>query len=183
MKAAQKNSKKKAQDKKGAQHLLMLSGALFVSSVVLFSATLVYFNKSKQLRTTTYASSQPFSTGKPVRMGKVEVTLSNVHFEAGSPPFIAPEGSTYVLAELSIHNTTDAPLQILPSVDTYVKSTDGSVSPLAVYAYQSPFRAGELPVGETIRGEVGYLVKKDAAAKLYVDATWSGGVLPFKLDN
>jgi len=172
----------KVQD--NAKRLLIVCLALFVSSIMLFSASLVYFHKSNQAKQrTAYAPAQPFSLGQLVRMGKVEVRFDDIRRESGSQPFVAPDGSEYVVAKLTVHNISDAPLQVMPSIDTYAKTSDGTVSVLAMYAYKDPFRAGELPAGETIHGEVGYLVKKDVDAKAYIDASWSGGVLPFKLEN
>lgn len=176
------NPRKKHLSFQEARWLLSLCVLLFMSSLLLFSASIVYFNRSRSW-TSTYTPTNAFKAGQPIRMGKVSIRIDEVRFEDGSPPFEAPDGSHYAIAQITIQNVSDAPVQIMPSVDTYVKSPDGTVATLATYAYKNPFRAGELPAGEMIRGEVGYVVKKDSDSKLYVDALWSGGVLTFELEK
>lgn len=160
----------------GSVALCLLAGILLITSV-----RIVYHDRS--LVTPRFEPSEPLPANTTLRMGSVEVTLSAIIRTSGSQPFFAPEGSEFVLATLKIRNTSDSPIQLSPSLDTYVKDSSGIVSLLATYAYGQPFRAGELLGGELIQGEVAYLVKKDSAPILYIDAPWSGGVLPIRLSE
>ncbi len=122
-----------------------------------------------------------YSKGVTVSMGSVAVKVSSVTSAAGKGHFVAPEGMKYLIVGLTIKNTSGKPINVLPSTDTYVKSTDGKVTNLTPYNLDQPFRAGELLPGEQISGQLSYLVAKDKSQKLYIDAIWSGGVIPIEL--
>ncbi len=150
-----------------ARRAFWLSLLLFMSSLLMLTAAASLYNRSRTERK-VYPAAKAFPSGQLVKMGSVELTIENVEQSDGSPPFVAPTGSVYVIADLVVQNTTDAPLQIMPTVDTYAKTETGMVSTLATYAYTQPFRAGELLPGEMIRGQIAYLVPRDKTVKLFV---------------
>ncbi|MGZ6004753.1 MAG: DUF4352 domain-containing protein [Candidatus Saccharimonadales bacterium] len=124
----------------------------------------------------------PIAINQPISIGLVDLQVSDIKTTNGSQPFIAPAGKQYVIANLKVKNRSDQPLQLLPSTDTYVKDQTGQVIYLSPYALENPLRAGQLLPGETISGQVSYLVSKNIVNKLYIDASWSGGVIPFALN-
>ena len=123
----------------------------------------------------------PYAVGQQITQGAVAISVDAVDWRAGSAPFIAPDGTQYAVVGITATNRTETPIQVLPPSDVYVKAADGTIVYLTPDMVENPFRAGELPPGETIKGQLSYLVKNDTAYNLYIDAGWSGGVLPFRL--
>lgn len=124
-----------------------------------------------------------YAMQKQVHSGDVVMSVESVSFQDGQQPFIAPEGKHYAIIDFKVKNISDQPIQVLPSSDTYMKNTAGDVSYLSPYAIKQPFRAGELALGETIHGELSYLVDKIGEVKLITDAKWSGIALPIVIQG
>ena len=160
-----------------------LFGALIILffSIVVLGLSLKTQRDTKRLYSYSAIQSKPFNTGRQVNMGVVGITIDKVSYPTGQKPFISPAGKQYAVVTLDIINRSDKPINIAPASDTYIKDSSGNVSYLTPYALSNPFRAGELPPGEEIVGDLSYLVSKTSKNKLYVDAIWSGGVLSFNL--
>lgn len=122
-----------------------------------------------------------FEIGKTASEGLVSLVIDRLEYSESSKPFTAPTGKRYLTLYLNIKNTSDKPIQVLPSNDMYVKDDQGVVYYLTPYVLADPFRAGELLPGDQIAGQLSFLVPKQGSANLYVDAAWSGKVLPFFL--
>jgi hypothetical protein len=142
------------------------------------------------LATAVYIQHQPrrgsvpqtaYANGQTVSMGSVSLKINRVTTSNGNPAFPSPPGQHYVVVDLSVTNLSDQPINILPGTDIYLKTTTGEVSYLTPYVLDQPFHSGELSPGETVRGQISYAAGKTAQYKLYVDAIWSGGVIPFSL--
>ena len=125
---------------------------------------------------------QPVPVVSTISMGVVDMKVQKVSFQAGQKPFVAPPGKQYAVVSFEIKNRSDKPIQISPTTDMYVKSASGDVSYITPYAVTQPFRAGQLLPGETIRGDLSYLVRIPGQSKFYIDAIWSGGVIPFAMN-
>lgn len=147
---------------------LTLSYALFVQS---------RYNLKHQ---TVSVKQKPFSIDTDYQIGNATIRISNIRLEPGQAPFIAPTGKQYVILDVVVINRSDAPINVLPSSDMYVKDSNGSIAYLTPYVTPSPFRAGELLPGDKIKGDVSFLVPEGTLV-LYVDAVWSGGVVPILL--
>lgn len=158
---------------------------LFIGSLVLFMLSVV------TLAIATFITSDssiknakpqnPFALGKSVSQGLATVTVSNVRKSAGTQPFVAPEGEQYVTVELTVKNNSDSAINITPTNDTYIKRDDGTISYMTMNNLAHPFRAGALPPGEQIKGDISYIVSTEGSYRFFVDSIWSGGVLPFSL--
>lgn len=159
---------------------------LFTASMILCLtsfATLIVAAQSTQT-TSSQAVATPitgFQTDTPITQGLVTTRISNVRYNNGAKPFTAPADKQYIIVNLEVINRGDAPVQVLPSSDTYIKDDKGNVVYLTPLTLDDPFRAGELLPGEQINGDLSYLVPKDGDLKLYVDAKWSGGVIPITI--
>ncbi len=147
-------------------------------TMLLMAIVITYDNRAGEI---TYEASKPFLTNESVRMGSTEILISNVRRTEGMKPFVAPEGYEYVIATVALHNISDTPIQVIPTLDLYLKSNQGEVSYLSMYGHKAPLDAGELPAGDRLQGDVAFMAKRGEQAKLYIDAAWSGSTLAFDL--
>ncbi len=122
-----------------------------------------------------------FEIGRTTSEGLASLVIDRLEYSESSKPFTAPTGKRYLTLYLNIKNTSDKPIQVLPSNDMYVKDDQGVVYYLTPYVLTDPFRAGELLPGDQIVGQLSFLVPVQGSASLYIDAAWSGKVLPFFL--
>ncbi len=157
--------------------LFYINTALLVTAVILLGLALWVQNIDKN-PPIPFAG---YSKGVTVTMGSVAIKINSVQTSVGKGHFKAPDGMHYLIVDLTVKNTSGKPLNVLPSTDTYVKSPAGKITNLSPFSLERPYRAGELLPGEQITGQLSYLVPKTGPQKLYVDALWSGGVIPFEL--
>lgn len=154
-----------------------------LSLVVLGVSLWLHFQPAAVLNVTSSRPQTPFSIGSPVAMGVVTMTINKVSYDSGSDMFAAPAGKHYAIVDLSVKNRSGKPINVLPASDIYAKAPDGTVTYLTPFGLESPFHAGELPAGETVTGQLSYLIPKTGKVNLYVDGIWSGGVIPFVLQG
>lgn len=119
--------------------------------------------------------------GKTVTNGSAAVSITSVSTSPGTSHFTAPKDYTYEIVEILIKNTTDKPILVQPSTDSYLKTDAGKVVYLTPYELDTPLRSGSLLPGESIKGQLSYLVKTGETYKLYLESDWTGGVLSFLL--
>jgi hypothetical protein len=168
---------------KDTEKMYFASIAMIILSFVVLGIALASNTKNTVNSSSTKVQSQrPFEIGEVFTSGQVKLQVSAVDFSAGTQPFIAPETMQYAVVRLHITNQSDHPINILPTTDTYIKSADGTVSYLSPFGLKDPFRGGELLPGESVQGELSYLIKKDQPSKFYIDSIWSGAVIPVKLN-
>ncbi len=157
---------------------------LFAASVILFALALIMlllaYRMQRSARLPAATPQTAITLNQPISMGAVEMKIEKVTLTGGEAPFIAPAGKKYALVSLDVKNKSDKPIQLLPSSDTYMKSSDGEIAYISPYGLADPFRAGEVLPGERLKGELSYLISSDKEYKFYIDAIWSGGVIPFK---
>jgi hypothetical protein len=177
MPISKKTPKKLLTDKQ----FLLASLVILLFSIIVLGLSLKTQHDTRRLYGFSANQSTPFKIGQQVNMGAVGISVKKVSYPSGQKPFIPPSGKQYAVITLDIKNRTDKPINIAPASDTYIKDSSGNVSYLTPYALGNPFRAGELPPGEEIVGDLSYLVPKTAQNKFYIDAIWSGGVLSFRL--
>lgn len=162
--------------------LFGLAVVLFVLSCLLaIYATAVTNDNHPHRRNGTPHTMTPIAVGQIISQGAVQLKVDHVTTSDGSGSFTAPSDKHYVILELSVTNNSDSPIHILPTSDTYLKTSDGNVSYVTPFALDQPFRAGELLPGETIKGQLSYQAERQKPQTLYVDAIWSGGVIPLSL--
>lgn len=150
-----------------------------LSLLTLITALIVTYKNNSTV--TIYESSESFLANETIRMGSAEMLITNVNRSPGQKPFIAPDGYEYILASVQIYNISDKPIQVIPTLDFYAKTDNGDVSYISMYAHRTPLDAGELPVGEKLKGDVAFLIKSGDQPKLYIDSAWSGSTLAFNL--
>lgn len=165
---------------RNAQLLFVISLLLLVTSIGLLVITTRRLSHQPTRKAAQPAA--PFAVASDISSGLVTVTVESVQFAGTQGNFVAADGEHFVLIGLKVRNNSDQPIQILPSSDTYLKDASGHVTYLTPYRLDNPFRAGELPPGETVRGELSYIASTVGQHKLFIDAKWSGSVLPFKID-
>lgn len=163
-----------------ARKLNLLSICLVLSSVILLSIAISVQHRDENAKSLPTVQSA-FKPGTQVNMGAVSIKVSDITYSDGHQPFAAPNGKQFVSMYLDVKNNAEKPLNILPADDMYIKNSTGDISYVAPFIATEPFRAGELLPGEQIRGQLSFLVPKSGSLKLFVDAVWSGGVLPFEI--
>ncbi len=122
------------------------------------------------------------AVGTPINMGTTTMTVYGAAVGADQPGFKAPSGQHFIVVDFSVVNRSDAPINISPSTDTYIKTADGQVNYLSAYQLNQPFHSGQLLPGEAVRGQLSFLAPDKAHPEFYVDAIWSGGTIPFMLN-
>jgi len=168
--------------KNGTLKLFYASVILLAIAITLLIIALVVQSDTKRINSYSAQPAKAFSTGQMVEMGDVSLLVKKVSFGGSQPGFLAPPGKYYAVVDLLVKNRSEKPIDIEPSSDSYVKDSAGNVSYLTPYILDNPFRAGELPPGEQISGQLSYIAPKNQPLKLYIDGIWSGGVIPFALN-
>lgn len=179
----QKTSPMKTPDAK--QHpRLKTERWLFVSSLVLFIMSFITLGIAQSIaHERTHIPYAGIAQGKAITSGSSTITVQKVERKPGTKHFAAPSGYEYLVVTLRVRNNSEKPFNIAPSMDTYVKTTSGKVSYLTPYELASPFHSGLLLPGESVAGELSYLVPKQTAYTYYVEASWSGNVVPFMIQS
>lgn len=163
---------------KQSQRLLYISVGCLTLSVVLLIASLAVQSAKPAVTANPKA---PYTAGQLVSGGSASLKIENVEFKEGQPGFAATADKRYLVLDFSVSNHSQQPINVLAVNDTYVKDTAGNVVYLTPYALERPFHSGELPAGESVRGQLSFLVPHSGSLKFYVDAIWSGGVIPFTI--
>lgn len=158
-----------------------LSIVLSLSALLMLSSALLVFRQDRRQFHQSATVQTPFKLNQEIRMGSALITAANPTYSKGSPHFKAPQGKHYLLVAITIKNFTERPIVVSPSTDIYLKDTIGTTTYLSPYELTNPFHAGELPAGEQTTGQLSYLVSDTANPNMYIDAIWSGGVLPISL--
>lgn len=162
----------------GRGFFLLGAGLLLVSLVVLGFALRAEHNATARR---AINPKHPFMLGQTVSLGSASVKVDHLTYGHGTSAFTAPTGQEYAELYLTVKNIADKPIYIAPATDTYVKNASGQVAYLTPYELAHPFHAGELLPGDTVSGQLSFLVKNHTHYTFYVDGIWSGGVLPFAL--
>lgn len=123
------------------------------------------------------------ASNTPITSGVSTITVRNVRHAPGTARFTAPQGYEYLVLTLTVRNNGEKPLNVFPTTDTYVKTHQGNVSYVTPYELKNPFHSGSILPGESTEGELSYLVPQHADYKLYVEASWSGGAVPFVVQS
>jgi len=160
---------------KNKQQLVTL--ILLIVSLVCFTASLFVYQAS---RPHLYEYGV-YKLGTPIAANNVEVTINSLRFEQGGGPYTAPKGRKYLIIDATFTNNSKDTISLLPSTQTYIKTTDGRVYFLTPYALEQPLRAGDLKPNDTITGELSYLVPDASSYTMYIDSIWSGGVVSVRL--
>jgi hypothetical protein len=163
----------------GERNLFAISLVILAVSALLLGFALRTEHNVSAVRTAR--TQTPFSLGQEITMGSVTLMASHPAYSGGSGNFASPAGMHYLILDLSVRNNSAKAIQVMPTTDTYVKDAAGHVIYVTPFGLSRPFRAGELSPGETVNGQLSYLVPVKSPLKLYVDSIWSGGVLPIQL--
>ena len=163
--------------RKGEYWLFGLSGGLLIVSLAILVMARSIATEHTRV---PFAGIAP---GIPVTNGVSTVTVRNIRHCGDAKPFTAPDGHEYLVLTLRVRNNSEKPVQVFPTTDTYIKTSTGAVSYLTPYVLANPFHSGTILPGESTEGELSYLVPKNTPYKFYVEAGWSGGVVPFMLQS
>lgn len=169
------------QNRKTSQ-LFWLSILTLLAAFSILFYSLVYVRQQPSVVVSALPQT-PIPTNQMVSMGVVDLQVSGVRTSTGKQPFTAPKGKEYTILTLYVKNRSDKPIQVLPSTDTYIKDSGGNIYYTSPNALSNPFRAGQLSPGESIKGELSFLTPTDVTLKFYVDAIWSGSVIPFAINK
>lgn len=163
------------------QLLFLGSLVMLIVSLTLVTIALAIQHSDNTLRVSHVQA--PFHANQSVTMGSAVLSVGTPRYDTGSNVFAAPSGSRYMVIDLTVKNISDKPIQVMPSTDVYAKDAAGHVVYLTPFVLAHPFHAGELLPGDTVTGQLSFLVQKSAPYNIYVDGAWSGGVLPFDVTN
>lgn len=86
------------------------------------------------------------------------------------------DSGTMLIASLAITNTTSVEQDILPSVQFYVRTTDGLYYQMHPSMFVTdPMQAGKIMPGAVIKGQISFVVPKSVTHPyLYLDLGWDG---------
>ncbi len=118
-------------------------------------ATADYVSETEPVQPSTGTLARP---GEPVRVGDVQVTVTEGHVERGDPDLAS--GTMYYLVEFSVENVGESPLDTA-AFAMQLQDDVGSVyllSPEASAAGNHGPLSGEIGVGGMMQGTAGYLV-------------------------
>jgi hypothetical protein len=124
---------------------------------------------------------QPVALGTPISTGSVIAKVESVVYSDSVPGFKSPEDKHYAIVKLALTNKTDQPIHVYPVFDTYMKASDGTVYKITPFALTDAFRSGDIMPGESLKGELSFLVPKQTDARFYLESIWSGSVVSFTL--
>ncbi len=119
--------------------------------------------------------------GVQLSQGSATIELERVRFTQGSGHYKAPSGKRYAIISLSVANNSSTPFSVAAANDTYVKDRAGTTYYLSPTSLDEPFHSGQLLPGDSVRGELSYLLPLTGEFRFYVESDWSGGVVPFLL--
>lgn len=166
-------------DRQTTIRLLYISVTLFACAAVLLVLSL--YIETHHQRVVTSQATTGYPVGTSLSQGVATVKLESVSYVSGTGHFTTPAGKKYAVMTIRIKNRSDTPINVLPTSDIYVKDAAGNTVYLTPFSLNAPFHAGELPAGDTVGGELSYIVPSNGPLKLYIDAIWSGGVLIYTL--
>lgn len=164
-----------------SRKLFYISIALLATSCLLLGLALWAEYRAALLQ--PVQSQAPFSLEQEITSGSATMKLSEPTYAVGTGRFAAPEDKHYLIMNFSVKNNSDKSINVMPASDTYVKADDGTLTYLTPYMLREPLRSGELLPGETIKGQLSFLISKTKSVKFYVDSIWSGRVIPIATKN
>lgn len=167
--------KKQLFSTKNKQQLVTL--IMLLVSLFMFTTSLVIYKASRPV---VYEYGV-YKLGTSIASGDVLTTINKISYENGGGGVTAPASKRYMILDVTFENTSNKPVTILPSTDMYIKTTDGRVFYASPFALEQPFRAGMLKAGDKITGEISFLVPNQTSYTLYIDSSWSGGVVSVRL--
>jgi len=146
-------------------------------------------NATAPATTGTSDNASTFGVGDTAEVGNYLVTLNEVTEPEGDQFNKPKEGSRFIVADVTIENTSDQTQNVSSLLQGKLKDSTGqeySLSLTAVVASDGKAPDGELLPGEKLRGQFGYEVPTDAEGLTFIfDASmWTnGGRAMFSLDD
>lgn len=164
--------------------LKILLVGLLVFAVVIASGTLVYLNNnsaknSKTASIIVMSQSKVLKSQETARSDAYTINVKNVtENDKFDPAFTIGTDETMLIADISITNNTNSPQDVIPSVQFYIRTSDGLYYQMHPSMYVSnPLQAGKLEPGKTITGQISFAIPKILARPyLYLDLGWDNYV-------
>ena len=153
---------------------------MLVISGILLGLTIKLQNDYRH-DTASASAASGYPAGTEVTKGLVSMTVQKVSYTKGQGSFTAPDGMQYAIVTVAVKNRSDKPINILPSTETYIKDEKNNLHYLTPFKVEQPFRAGNAPSGETLTGQLSYLVPEKGKLNLFADSSWSGDVIKIQL--
>lgn len=155
---------------------------LFAGSLILFTISLAMLLAAVSIAgERTRVPFVGMEIGKPVTSGVSSMTVTNVQHTSGKT-ICRSTRIRISFAHTHHKNNSEKPFDVLPTTDTYVKTSSGEVS------YVTPF--ADAPISKwasTARGVNDGRIKlpcsKNTAYKFYVESGWSGGAVSFMVQS
>lgn len=98
----------------------------------------------------------------------VSVSLSDENVITNSPPpFEAPPGYKFIAINLDIKNNSDQIFHFAPVLQTKIIDSSGSSYEMAPTMLVTPIKAGPINPGESVKGELSYLVPDNISGAKY----------------
>ena len=98
----------------------------------------------------------------------VSVVLSDEKEITNSPPpFEAPQGYKFISLNLDIKNNSDQIFHFAPVLQTKIIDSNGNSYTMAPTTLVAPIKAGPISPGESVSGELSYLVPADISSPKY----------------
>lgn len=98
----------------------------------------------------------------------VSISLSNEKVITNSPsPFEAPPGYKFIAINLDIKNNSENIFHFAPVVQTKIVDSNGKSYEMAPTMLVTPIKAGPISPGESVKGELSYLVPENITEPKY----------------
>lgn len=109
---------------------------------------------------TDTSSGQGQVSGETFQVSDVEIGLIGVR-EGENEVFAAEEGNMYIVAEFQVTNTSSEPYTLSTLLQFDMIDVDGTEYSISIFPEMSEMLDGDIPAGQTKRGEVGFEVPQN----------------------
>jgi hypothetical protein len=152
-----------------SQILIIISMSAIIVVILAIFTTLHFQNKFNKLSVEFEQykigyQTKIFSLGDSIDTAEFSLVVNSVDVDNdGIPGYLpAPEGMKYLAIDISLRNKTDSENIFLPLFETYLRDSEGTRYELTVAPNVESGVAGRIAAGDTVKGQVGFLVPETA---------------------
>lgn len=159
---------------------IVIDGTTYIpvrAAAELLGADVKYDNATKTVTITsdgTPAVKVGSGIGDMQTFDGLAITLNDVEYVTEAT--FGPENDHFVVLDLTIQNTTNEPKHISTLMQMELQDSDGYKHDVALYVDGKGTLDGEIPAGDTIRGQVAFDVNQSKEYKFIFSGVLSGQV-------
>lgn len=169
---------KRTQHSHKKQPLFIIAFAL-VGLLAVNSFYIIFTTTRANLVTTSTVTSAQATRNASVQASVKDITTN----DTPDPAFAFESGETMLIMTLTVKNISRETQHFIPVSQLYIRSETGDYSPLHPSMYvTNPLGSQDLTPGQTVTGQVSFVVAKHSARPLlYIDTAWSAAT-PLTID-